>query len=421
MKLLTQTTLSYLLITLVAFGLGGIYTYQTFEIEVQKETDWYIREELSNLFLAIEKGAPIEALENQKVKIRRLGIQHQEIAPIFSDTLMIHPVTKKMESFRKASMIKVLDGQLYHVRVVDLVVESDDINDGVVRSLSRVFIVLALVIIVASVILSRFLFKPFDNTLREIRQFQLKDHSALDLPDTFTTEFRQLNAFLRRMTGKMQQDYRNLKEFTENASHEMQTPLAIAKGKLELLVENGDLNEEQMKMVDAAYKSISKLSRLGRSLSLLTKIENYEFSNEKELNFSSLLEDQLYNFQELISLRELQLEVEIEPQVKILLHAHLADMLLTNLLQNAVRHNITEGTIHVKLHPGELVIRNTGLAPQVPPSDLFQRFKKSNQSAESLGLGLAIVDKICTVSQLNINYQYNEGWHTFRVHWSEDQ
>lgn len=418
MKLLTQTTLSYLLITLVAFGLGGIYTFQTFQFEVQRETDWYIQEELDNLYLAIEKGAPIEALENVKVKIRKMEIEHEEIEPVYVDTIMVHPRTKQIEAFRKVSLIKEIDGQLYHIRVLDLVVESDDINDGVYNSLSRVFMVLALVIILASFLLSRWLFRPFNNTLRAIRQFQLRDREALNLTETYTTEFRQLNTFLEQMTRKIRQDYQNLKEFTENASHEMQTPLAIAKGKLELLVETGELNEEQMRMVDSAYKSISKLSRLGRSLSLLTKIENQEFSNLQQLDFSEVVSEQLYNFQELVELRDLKMSQQLDPSVGIYMDPYLADMLLNNLFQNAIRHNLESGgQIDINLTSGELLIRNTGPIPQVPPSHLFQRFKKSNQSAESLGLGLAIVDKICIVSQLSINYEYHDGWHSFRLNW----
>jgi methyl-accepting chemotaxis protein len=231
MKLLTQTTLSYLFLTLLAFGLGGIYTYQTFQNEVRKETDWYLREELNNTFLSIEKGAPIEALENDKLQIEALPIAHEEVDAIYTDTLMEHPLTKQMENFRKVTMIKEVDGQLYYIHLVDLVVESDDINDGVVQSLSRLFIVLVLVLLVANFFLSRWLFAPFYSTLREMRRFQLRNPSPLNFPKTFTREFKQLNSFLDKMTTKVQQDYRNLKEFSENASHEMQTPPGYCQGQ----------------------------------------------------------------------------------------------------------------------------------------------------------------------------------------------
>ncbi|MEM6346378.1 MAG: HAMP domain-containing sensor histidine kinase [Bacteroidota bacterium] len=417
MKLLTQTTLSYLIITLLAFGIGGVYIYQILQSEVDQEMDWYLLERLEEVYLAIEKGAPYESLTNEDLQIKPLGVEQAEMKPVFVDTLRPHPFTKQIEPFRKVEVVKEVNGQKYYVKLVDLVVETQDITDGVFRSLSRVFGVLALVFVLANLLLYRWLLRPFDNTLRKIRHFRLQDPSPLDLEPSFTSEFNQLNNFLQSMTSKMQEDYSNLKEFTENASHEMQTPLAIAKGKLELLLEDVNLSEEQLQKILAAYNSINKLSRMGRSLSLLTKIQNREFVNREDLNLTQTVENLIYDFQELLSLKELRLHKELEENVPIYMDSNLLDMLLTNLLQNAVRHNMEKGEIEILLQERELLIRNTGPAPQVDPALLFHRFKKSNQSAESLGLGLAIVDKICAVSQLGIDYEYADGWHSFRLRW----
>ncbi len=417
MKLLTQTTLSYLIITLLGFGIGGVYIYQILQKEVDQETDWYLLERLEEVYLAIEKGAPYESLTNEDLQINLMAPDHPETEAVFVDTLKLHTYTKQIEPFRKVERVKEVNGQKYYVKLVDLVVETQDITDGVFRSLSRVFTVLALVFVLANLLLYRWLLRPFDNTLRKIRHFRLQDPTPLKLEPSFTSEFNQLNNFLQRMTDKMKEDYSNLKEFTENASHEMQTPLAIAKGKLELLLEDMDLSEEQLQKILAAYNSINKLSRMGRSLSLLTKIQNREFVDREDLNLTQTVENLIYDFQELFSLKELQLRKELEENVPIYMDSNLLDMLLTNLLQNAVRHNVENGEIEILLQERELVIRNTGPAPQVDPALLFHRFKKSNQSAESLGLGLAIVDKICAVSQLSIDYEYADGWHNFRLGW----
>lgn len=417
MKLLTQTTLSYLIITLLAFGIGGVYIYHILQKEVDQEMDWYLLERLEDLYLAIEKGAPIETLTNDDLQIQLMGSEHPEIKAVYADTLRPHPFTKQVEPFRKVEVVKEIEGQKYYIKLVDLVVETQDITDGVFRSLSRVFAVLALVFVLANLLLYRWLLRPFDGTLRKIRRFRLQDPRPLDLAPSFTSEFNQLNNFLQRMTNKMQEDYRNLKEFTENASHEMQTPLAIAKGKLELLLEDANLSEEQLQQILAAYNSINKLSRMGRSLSLLTKIQNQEFADREDLNLTATIEQLLFDFQELISLRDLQIQKDLEADIPIYMDSHLLDMLLTNLLQNAVRHNHENGKIEIILRERALIVRNTGSAPQVDPALLFHRFKKSNQSAESIGLGLAIVDKICAVSQLNIDYEYHEGWHSFRLSW----
>lgn len=417
MKLLTQTTLSYLIITLLAFGLGGVYIYQTLQAKVDQEMDWYLIERLEDIYLMIEKGAPIETLTNDDLQIRIMGPDHPEIKAVYVDTLRPHPYTKQIEPYRKVEVVKEIGEQRYYIKLVDLVVETNDLTASIFRSLSRVFGVLALVFILSNLLLYRWLLRPFDNTLNKIRRFSIQDPRPVDFPNSFTTEFKQLNNFLRRMTNKVQEDYRNLKEFTENASHEMQTPLAIAKGKLELLLEDSNLSEEQLQRILAAYNSIDKLSRMGRSLSLLTKIQNQEFVDREDLNLTKTIEQLVFDFQELVSLKNLSLHQNLEADVPLYMDSHLLGMLLTNLFQNAVRHNQEHGKIEIVLRERELLVRNTGPEPQVDPALLFHRFKKSNQSADSLGLGLAIVEKICTVSQLNIAYEYAEGWHTFRLSW----
>ncbi|MEL6651146.1 MAG: HAMP domain-containing sensor histidine kinase, partial [Bacteroidota bacterium] len=387
MRLLTQTTLSYLLITLLAFGVGGVYIYQTLQDEVDQEMDWYLLERLGDLSLAIEKGAPINTLTNDDLQIRLMSPDHPEIKAVYEDTLMPHPYTKQIEPFRKVETVKEIGGQMYYIKIIDLVVETQDITDGVYGSLSRVFGVLAVVFILANLFLYRWLLRPFHSTLRKIRSFRLQDPSPLRLPQSFTSEFNLLNNFIQRMTRKMQEDYGNLKEFTENASHEMQTPLAIAKGKLELLLEDDSLSEEQLQQILSAHQSISKLSRMSRSLGLLSKIQNQEFEDRENINLTKTVERVLFDFQELISLKDLRLRRTLEPEIFLFIDPNLLSILLNNLLQNAVRHNVEGGEIEVFLTSGELTIRNTGLVLEVDPSLLFQRFKKSNQSADSLGLG----------------------------------
>jgi signal transduction histidine kinase len=217
------------------------------------------------------------------------------------------------------------------------------------------------------------------------------------------------------MIMKNRTDYKNLKEFSENASHEMQTPLAVAKGKLELMLQSKTLDEEQLSLINSAYESINHLSKMSRSLSLLTKIDNNEFTDLKEINLSEKLNNSIYDFNELLSLKSINIEHNIEPNIIIKSDPVLLQVLITNLFQNAIRHNIHKGQISVVLKKDHLEISNTGKPLKADTESMFKRFKKDNQSGETIGLGLAIVQKICTVNNFVISYKYENERHILRV------
>jgi signal transduction histidine kinase len=220
------------------------------------------------------------------------------------------------------------------------------------------------------------------------------------------------------MTEKAREDYQSLKEFTENASHELQTPTAIIRGKLDLLMES-DIRDEQAILIAEMQNALERLSRIHSSLTLLTKLENKEYSAKEPVCISNLARETLASFDELIQMKSLVLETHIEKAVYIPIHLSLADLLLTNLISNAIRHNAApadnKGVIRVDLSKEGLVVVNTGRAPSVPTEELFERFIKGNTGSDSIGIGLAIVRQICDLSEFDIVYQYSGGLHILAV------
>ena len=217
------------------------------------------------------------------------------------------------------------------------------------------------------------------------------------------------------MVQKVNQDYRSLKEFSENASHEMQTPMAVAKGKLELLMQDDQLSPEQIKLLQQASSSIQKLSKIGQSLSLLTKIENQEFTNTDVTDFSQVVEKTVSNFEDLAAIKGIKIDYSIDPEVHLRMNHMLADILVTNLLKNAVQHNEENGWIKVDLKDNTLVVKNSGEAPQLPTGQLFERFRKGNTNQRTPGLGLSIVKKICDASGIYVRYRFVEDAHTLNL------
>jgi signal transduction histidine kinase len=288
-------------------------------------------------------------------------------------------------------------------------------------------------VVVSGGLISKYILAPFKRTLRVIQTFDLKQKTVLRLPATQTSEFLELNQFLQKMTERAREDYQSLKEFTENASHELQTSTAIIRGKLDLLMES-DIRDEQAILIAEMQNALERLSRIHSSLTLLTKLENHEYEANVSVCISQLTKETLDSFEELIQLKSLTLQTTIAEKIYVPLHPSLADLLLTNLIGNAIRHNVApgegggmapggdgeaHGLIMVNLSREGLVIANTGLEPRVPTVELFERFKKGNSGSDSIGIGLAIVRQICDLSHFSIDYQFISGFHVLVVGFNE--
>lgn len=414
MKIITRFTLYYLGVTLVVLLAGGFIIYNNVQAEVDKEESLELKGWLDNTARRIRNGTPLEKLNADPVHVRVISAAQPEIPFSVYDTLAMHRHLQRMERHLKAQASYHINGQHYLVTAYDVVVEADDIVDAITKSAVRIIALLLLFVTVSSMLISRRILLPFQKTLRAIRKFNVRKESGIRLPSTNTHEFKQLNTFLTDMTSKAQEDYRALKEFSENASHEMLTPLAIIRGKLELLAET-DNKDEQARLITAAHDAVEKLSRTGQSLTLLTKLSNQEFEATEPINLTRSVEETLGIFTDLIELKGLRLSTDIAKDVKLKFNPVLADLLLTNLLSNAIRHNTEHGAIQVKLSNPRLVIRNTGPAPDGAPEQMFKRFRKGSQSKDSVGLGLSIVKQICDISGAKVEYTFDDPWHTLTV------
>jgi len=417
MRLLLKATLYYLIITLIVFGIGGVMTFDIFQKQVQLETDRYLVQRLWSLQHSIESGESPYAFLSNNLSIKEISDSVEETKFVFKDTLADHPSPRidALEPHRKLTVVRKINDKNYKVEIFDVIVESDDIFSGVFRSQTRLFIILGVVLMISSFLVSTWLFRPFNITLQAIKNFRLNDTTKLNLGKTNTKEFKELNEIFTHMIHKSQSDYKNLKEFSENASHEMQTPLAVAKGKIELLLQSKNLDEEQLQLINSSSEAINHLSKMSRSLSLLTKIENNEFTNLKEIDISEKIRSAIFDFQELIELKEIQITHEIMDTVVVKSDPTLLQILITNLFQNAIRHNVSNGRIHLKLTHEVLEMSNTGKPLKQSSESLFVRFKKDNQSGETIGLGLAIVKEICDANQFEISYSYKSDLHTVSI------
>jgi two-component system OmpR family sensor kinase len=309
----------------------------------------------------------------------------------------------------------VAGGRLYRVASQAAVVEPRDAYlTGLVLVFAWTFVFLLALVVILSELISWRILRPFNATLHGIQQFELSQPRPIDLPASRTAEFNELNEFLVKMTARAQSDYRGLKEFSENASHELQTPIASIKAKLELLMDS-ELNEQQFRTLTTMHDELERLAKINQALTLLAKLEHFAPGPNAIADLSQLVPATEATFADLAEMKGLTTTLRIAPGVRVPLDAALAQLLLNNLLSNAIRHNIPGGEIQLQLSATELLLANTGHAPSAPVSELFGRFKKGNSALDSIGIGLAIVKRISELYGHRISYDYADGWHRIRI------
>lgn len=417
MKLITKFILIYLTVTVIVLGIGGVISYYIIKGEIDKELKFEFMERINRVTYLLEQGRtfhPRRDIEGDRnLVVRQLDYTVEDRVEV-TDTLIWHDRLEQNEQNVKVSAYRNINGADYYISTYGAMIESNDITEAVIKTLLWIIGLQIIGAMGIGFFVSGRLFKPFRKTLDRIRNFDLHQKEILPAEETNVKEFTDLNKFVEQMTRNAVSDYKNLKEFSENASHELQTPLSIAKGKLELLTES-DLSEVQYQYVESLERSVKKLSRLSESLSLLTKIENHEFGNDHTVNLSHLVSESIEEFREFIIFNKLKIESQIQDDVIIRMHPSLAEILWTNLFQNAIKHNVENGTITVELTQGRLTISNTGNPLSVDPAQLFERFRKDNQSSSSIGLGLSIIERIAQQNQLKIDYKNENDRHIVQI------
>ncbi len=308
-------------------------------------------------------------------------------------------------------------GKKYNVSITKSLQETEDLVQLIAALTLGILSLLLLTLFMVNRLLLRNLWAPFNSSLQQLKQFNLNTQITFKKNGTHITEFNELDLAIEAMAGRVTGDYEAMKSFTENASHEIQTPLAIIHSKLELLMQSENFTEQQHRYIQSIAAETGRLSKLNQSLLLLTKIDNRQFAASSAVDLSSTIEKLLAGYEELLQAKNIRLTKNIIPGITVVMNESMASVLVTNLLTNAIKHNIENGSIDVVLTEKKLVISNTGQPLSSKPELLFERFKKDFVNSDSLGLGLSIVKKICQQNGLTINYVFTAPLHTVTITW----
>ncbi|NEW81220.1 MAG: HAMP domain-containing histidine kinase [Mariniphaga sp.] len=416
MKLQNKINIRFLMVTLLVFTIAGVIFYFALDRVIDHNIKGILKSRKTNVILYLQHNKVDKIIfgsPDQSIFIRQIA--KTKDYSFISDTLAYDEREKEMIPFRKIVFTTSANDNYFEVTILQSLLESEDLQGIIFYFMSALFFLILLALFFLNRWLSEKAWKPFFKSLSLLKSWKINEIHPVKFDQTGISEFDHLNSTLEEMIQKMQSDFINLKEFTENASHEIQTPLAIIKSKLEIILNDHELSDTQHKRLHDAFETVNRLSKLNEALLLLSKIENQQFAEKTEIDFCILIHSRLEYLEELFALKQIELSVQLDVPVIISIHPMLADILINNLLSNALKHNFNHGKIFLSSGINKITFSNTGKSLTIDPSKLFKRFVKNNTLEESTGLGLAIADEICKANHLMLIYTYQNDLHSFTL------
>lgn len=298
-----------------------------------------------------------------------------------------------------------------------LIRESIVSNNRLVAAIVIIQVVLLALLLTGFVLINRKLsheiWDPFYTILDQLKQYEIEKDAPIQLPQSSTAEFRDLSKAIVLLVNKSREAYLSQKEFTENASHELQTPIAIFRSKLELLIQTVPITKEQAELISHLLDTTDRIARLNKNLLLLSKIENRQFLSTEAVSIKALLNQTLGDYQQLAQSRDIKITVHDSQSLVIKTNPILLEILLSNLISNAIRHAPAFSEVKIEI-ADSFIIQNSG-SPLKWPDKIFDRFNQESRSSTGSGLGLAIAKKICEVENFQLDYFYKNSSHHFKI------
>jgi signal transduction histidine kinase len=410
MKLINKISRYFFLSSIVVFVIISVGLYLIIQYAFTDETD----EQLLNISKKV-----VQELQNDKAVsftpfVEIISANPNELIKNTFNTVLIKSEGEDDddgEPFRElTSIVKVKGNQYKIITRISLLEKEDLIFSISIITITAVFIFF-LILYILNKNISQSILKDFYITLNKLENFSIKSDKEFSLAKSDINEFEQLNRSIFGLTEKAKKEYRGLKEFSEELNHEIQTPIAVVKSKLENILQSSNLNEETISGLDVASRNLNKLERINKSILLLNKLDYSDLFDISEINLSKEIKNILDNYDDFISSKGLTLNLSLKDDVIIKGNLSLINILLSNLLSNSIKHNLKGGDINIKLTENKLYVSNSGQKPISDEQKYFERFIKGSNLPDSVGLGLTIAKKICEHSNIDVNYTFDQNMH----------
>jgi signal transduction histidine kinase len=414
-NLLNRTLFTLLFSAITIVGLSSVLQFFWIKAKIEKRVDKTLIREKGFIKKQLKDLKPTKGFSyNTNRASVKIISEHTSLAPdsIYNGSFL---VDNELINYRVLQTIISIDDQHFKIEIRKEIEETNTFID----SLYFTYFLTLLLIVILFVLFKYFLLKntwlPFFKTLKTLKYSDLQNQQVTFSSNVKIQEFRELNNELTTLAAKIFEEYQSQKKFIENLNHELMTPIAIIRAKLELIIQSEHLKKNDLKLVSDIFMTIDRLTKLNKSLILISKIENNQFEDVEEVSLLSCINEVLNSFEDQIRVKEIRLRKEVKSDKIIVANEMLIFVLLSNLIKNAIFHNLDlNGTIEIELTSDFLLISNSGKMNKAN-FNVFDRFVSAKKSENSIGLGLSIVERICNLYFIEIDYTQSVNKHSFKL------
>ena len=419
MKLLNYTSTYFSVMLLGLLSIWAVVFYYAMFNEIYDSIDDGL--EHRKMVLIARANEDLSLLDKPQYDEYLFTIKHVDhndyrgFKDTYKDSVMYMVNEKDHEPVRLLESVFKKNDDYYKISIVTSMVEEDDQINNLLKYTLILYSALVLSILLLNNLFLRKVWQPFYRILDQLKVYQLEKNEPILYTATNIEEFSLLNKSIEKLLNRTQQSYSNQKQFIENASHELQTPLAIAINKLELLFEDETLSETQAEQLQQTLENLERLTRLNRSLLLISKIENDQFQMCKEVDLQVVIEQIISDFSEMLYHKNQKINFDAEHRTVKNASPDLIYILFSNLIKNTISHGQTGSEISMKLTNKNFVISNYSPIDSLQNEDIFERFQKIGNNPNSTGLGLSIAKSIAEKFGFTLEYSFQNGQHYFTV------
>ena len=421
MKLLEVTLRNFLVILFSVLTVWAILLYAFLSSSISANQDAQLEARKNTLLEFLDQNrdqiSQISQMDKD-VELREVDIlSYSTSLDQYKDTTLINELSSTPQKYRKLSTRyrNPNTNQHYLLTIYDQKVDDTLLLRNLIIGVIIFFFgILAFLYLFNRIMLAK-IWQPFEMTLNKLKNFDLQKHDVIAYEATKIVEFNELNKAVENLTIKSKKAFESQKHFVENTSHEIQTPLAVIKNKIELAFQNPELSESNAKILLEINEAANKLSKMNKTLLLLSRIENNQYVEQSNINISSLTRKILGYFEDKIDAKNLTIQQEIDPGIQVNGNNLMLEILITNLIKNAVYHNIQHGFIEIRIAENLFLIKNSGEKITNSDENFFQRYKSGINKSVSTGLGLSIINKICDVNKYKLNFHFSNSTYLFKV------
>ncbi len=419
MRLIYRVTIRLALFLLPIMLLWGTMFYISMAHEINDETDDSLEDYAELLIRRTLAGKELPRPgngSNNTYSIELLpatAVHEQKVT--FENKRVYIAEKEESEPARELTMtFPDKEGRIYRLTVSTPTFEREDLIRAIMLHIIILYLLLMLTILIVTTMIFNYSMRPLYALLRWFDRYTPGKGTEGMPADNSTLEFKKLTQAAYSTIERAESHMERQKQFIGNASHELQTPLAVLGTRIEWLIDNTALNEEQLAELFKMRQSLQRIVRLNRTLLLLSKIDNRQFPERKDIDIAEIIRNELEVYSDIYSDKGIECTALIPDSFMVNMNESLATTMVTNLIKNAFLHTAENGTIEIAIEKGALRISNSGTEP-LDSDKLFDRFYTSGKKG-STGLGLALVKSIAGYYNYKVEYSFNKNMHCFTVH-----